>query len=265
MRMQGMNMMPLCDASSLFHSTTLDYTCPVLCAHVQQGPLGKFVGSLGWWGPIVYALLYAVCTLAFVPGSLLTVCAALLFSNFMTIGRGASLALSVAVVSVGSTAGACAAFAVGRTALGRCECASRTHTRAGHIAHALDSAIAERGFTTVLLLRLSPIIPFNILNYALALSRVRFIAYAAASWLGMLPATVLYVYIVWAIRNAVLSRGASITYDVLVYGVGSAATLALVLALTLVARNALRSISIADVKDAEDAEDAEVHARIIDS
>src|SRR5262249_18426533 len=47
----------------------------------------------------------------------------------------------------------------------------------------------------VLLLRLSPVFPFNLLNYALALTRVRFRDYALASWIGMFPGTVMYVYI----------------------------------------------------------------------
>lgn len=75
----------------------------------------------------------------------------------------------------------------------------------------------------VLLVRLTPLVPFNVLNYALGLSSVNLIPYIAYSWLGMIPGTLLYVYIGWAAVGAVTSNASgteSILKDVLVYGVG---------------------------------------------
>lgn len=60
---------------------------------------------------------------------------------------------------------------------------------------AIDAAIAEHGFKIVLLLRLSPVFPFNLLNYALGLTRVQVRDYVLASFIGMLPGTALYVYL----------------------------------------------------------------------
>ena len=60
---------------------------------------------------------------------------------------------------------------------------------------ALDRAIEQRGALIVLLTRLSPIFPFNLLNYALGLTGVRFWTYVAVSWVGMIPGTILYVYL----------------------------------------------------------------------
>ena len=62
-------------------------------------------------------------------------------------------------------------------------------------AAAIDRAIQKNGFKVVVLLRLQPVLPFNMLNYALGLTSIRLRDYALASWIGMLPATVLYVYL----------------------------------------------------------------------
>jgi len=61
--------------------------------------------------------------------------------------------------------------------------------------------VGREGFKIVLLTRLSPIFPFVILNYAFSLTKVRFGAYALASWIGMLPGTLMYVYIGSALGN----------------------------------------------------------------
>jgi uncharacterized membrane protein YdjX (TVP38/TMEM64 family) len=116
-----------------------------------------------------------------VPGSILTVAAGLLFG----------LPFGVALTSAAGTLGASAAFAVGRFAA-RDWVAQRVATRPR--LHALVAATGPRGFLFVLLARLSPLIPYNLLNYALSVTSVRFRDYVLATWLGMLPATVLYVY-----------------------------------------------------------------------
>jgi uncharacterized membrane protein YdjX (TVP38/TMEM64 family) len=59
----------------------------------------------------------------------------------------------------------------------------------------IDAAIAKEGLKVVLLLRLSPLVPYNALNYALALTGVRFRDYVLGSWIGMLPGTVLYIWL----------------------------------------------------------------------
>jgi uncharacterized membrane protein YdjX (TVP38/TMEM64 family) len=115
------------------------------------------------------------------PGSILTVAAGLLFG----------LPFGVALTSAASTLGACAAFAVGRFAA-RGWVAQRVATRPRF--HALVAAAGSRGFLFVLLARLSPLVPYNLLNYALSVTSVRFRDYVLATWLGMLPITVLYVY-----------------------------------------------------------------------
>lgn len=135
--------------------------------------------SVAW---LVYVVVYVVATVLLVPGSILTLAAGFFFG----------LLLGVVVVSAGSVIGATCAFVVGRFFV-RDWVAQRTERLPKF--RALDKATAHDGFTVVLLARLSPLFPFNLLNYALALTSVRLEHYVVASWIGMLPATILYVYV----------------------------------------------------------------------
>jgi uncharacterized membrane protein YdjX (TVP38/TMEM64 family) len=96
------------------------------------------------------------------------------------------------IVSLAATLGATAAFLIGRHF-------ARTWVEGKLAAHpkftAIDQAVSRNGWQTVLLTRLSPAFPFTLLNYAYGLTHVSLKEYVLASWLGMLPGTVLYVYI----------------------------------------------------------------------
>lgn len=131
---------------------------------------------------MVFIAAYVVACVLLVPGSLLTLGAGFVFG----------LPVGIVIVSVSSTLGASAAFLIGRYLVrdwveGRLSSMPRFA--------ALDRAIGERGALIVLLTRLSPVFPFNLLNYGLGVTRVKFLHYVVASWLGMLPATGLYVYL----------------------------------------------------------------------
>ena len=130
---------------------------------------------------IAFVALYIVATVCFLPGVILTFAAGAIFG----------VVNGVALVSLGSTLGATAAFFVGRT-LAR-DWISRRIV-AWPKFNALNAALGARGFWIVLLTRLSPAFPFFLLNYAYGVSAVRPRDYIAGSWLGMLPATVAYVY-----------------------------------------------------------------------
>ncbi len=145
---------------------------------------------------MIFVIAYAVACVAFVPGSLLTP------------GAGAVFGPVVGSVcaSLGSTAGASLAFLVGRF-VARDAVARRI---AGNPRfRAVDDAIAREGWKIVLLLRLSPLFPFVFLNYALGLTRVRFRDYVVASWIGMMPGTVLYVYLGSVLGEAFLRGDAT--------------------------------------------------------
>ena len=159
-------------------------------------PVGEWIEAikttivdLGPYGPLLYVAAYVLATVFFVPGSALT-----LFAGVPWGVAGGTL-----VVSVASTLGAAAAFLVGRYLLRDWVSARIAGQRTFS---AIDRVVARQGFRIVLLTRLSPVLPFNLLNYAYGVTSVSFRDYILASWLGMLPATVLYVYLGYAAAQA---------------------------------------------------------------
>ena len=190
----------------------------------------QWVAGLGVWGPIVFILGYAVAAVAFIPGSLLTLAAGAIFG----------LAKGTVYTLIGATLGASAAFLVARYgARGAIE-----RRIAGNAKFAaIDKAVGREGFKIVALLRLSPIFPFNLLNYALGLTQVSFWPYVAAS-IAMLPGTLLYVYYGKAAGSlAALAGGAKTekgTGDWVVLGLGLVATIVVTTFVTRLAGKALR-------------------------
>ncbi|MBI5248847.1 MAG: TVP38/TMEM64 family protein [Desulfomonile tiedjei] len=144
--------------------------------------------GLGAWGPIFVSLFYIVACVLLLPGSVLT------------LGAGFLFGVPVGLLSAwtGATLGACAAFLVGRT-LARDWVARKVSGNPKFAA--VDEAVGREGFKIVLLLRLSPVFPFNFLNYALGLTKVSFGKYALASLIGMLPGGLMYVYFGSAARS----------------------------------------------------------------
>lgn len=149
----------------------------------------EWVRTLGFWGALLYFLVYVVGTVLLVPGMALTLGSGLLFGVLW----GSIL------VSLASVSGATIAFLIARS-FGR-EWTRKRIERYSTF-KIIDGAIGENGFKIVFLLRLEPVIlPFAILNYALGLTRVRLRDYVLASWIGMLPAAVLYVYLGTSLKS----------------------------------------------------------------
>lgn len=138
------------------------------------------VDALGAWGPIVFCVGYVIAAVAFVPGSLLTLAAGAIFG----------LVKGTLVVLVGATLGSSAAFLVSRYAARQWV---EKRLRGNSQFASIDRAIGQDGRRIAFLLRLSPVIPFNLLNYALGLTTIRFADFVVAS-VGMVPGTLLYVY-----------------------------------------------------------------------
>jgi uncharacterized membrane protein YdjX (TVP38/TMEM64 family) len=186
------------------------------------------------WGLVVLALAYTPAALLFIPASM------------VTIGAGAVFGVEAAVVaiSLGSTAGACLAFLVGR-GIGR----PWVEEMVGHSPRfgALDRAVAANGLKIVFLTRLSPIFPYALLNYTYSLTRVSLRDFLLASWLGMLPGTFLYIYVGRSLRGVGVllddlfaGRGGENLVQTLFLLAGLAATVAVTVFITRLARNALR-------------------------
>jgi uncharacterized membrane protein YdjX (TVP38/TMEM64 family) len=193
------------------------------------GQLLEWTESLGAWGPVVLAAIYVVGTVLMVPGVILSLGAGFAFD----------LVVGVITISVGSTLGAIAAFLIGRTlARGYVEQLAARHPKFA----AIDRAVEASGFKIVLLTRLSPVFPFNLLNYLLSVTKVRTRDYALASWIGMMPGTVLFVYLGKTAKDlSQILRGdlqTGIEHQI-VLALGLLATIVVTVYVTRVARRAL--------------------------
>lgn len=188
-----------------------------------------WVHGLGAWAPFVFAALYVGACVLCVPGSLLTLGAGFLFG----VVPGALL------VSFASVTGATLAFLLGRYAAR--DWVSRRISENDRL-RSLDEAVAREGWKFVLLTRLSPAFPFNLLNYAFGLTRVSLRAFVLASWLGMAPGTLLYVYLgSLAADLASLGTGGRVRSPAewAFYALGLVATVAVTVHATRLARKAL--------------------------
>lgn len=168
----------------------------VLDSTIGQGWVGSAVDSFLEWieenpvpGIFVFVVVYFVATVFFVPGSILTLGAGFVFAN--AFGLGAGVVLGSLAVFVGASAGALASFVLGRFLLR--DWVSGLAAKYA-LFEALDNALAEKGFRIMVLLRLSPIIPFNALNYIAGVTAIGFWQYTIAMF-AILPGTVLYVFL----------------------------------------------------------------------
>ncbi len=190
-----------------------------------------WVGERGPWGAALLGGLWIPGAVLLVPGSVLT------------LGTGFLLGpvWGLVVVSIGSTLGATAAFLVGRR-LGRDWVRERIggHERLSGV----DGAIEREGLKVVLLLRLSPLIPYNALNYALSLTGVGLRDYVIGSWLGMLPGTVLYVALGAGARSLAAALTGAGERPAAWVALAAAGLAAMAGAVWLVARAARRALSV---------------------
>lgn len=190
----------------------------------------QWVDALGSVGAIAFIGLYVVATVAFLPGSLLTLGAGVVFG----------IVWGSVYVFVGATLGAIAAFLSGRYFARRW---ISKKIAMNPKFQAIDEAVGKAGFKIVLLTRLSPIFPFNFLNYAYGVTGVSLKDYALAS-VGMIPGTIMYVYIGSLAGNlATLGRANPSPNPVaqwLIRILGLVATVAVTLYITKIARQALK-------------------------
>jgi uncharacterized membrane protein YdjX (TVP38/TMEM64 family) len=187
------------------------------------------VEGLGVWGPVYFILIYIACCVLFIPGSVITLAGGAIFG----------VVLGSVYASVGATLGATAAFLVGRYLL-RQRVAKKID--GSEKFQAIDDAVAEEGWKIVFLARLSPIFPFNLLNYAFGLTKVSLRGYVIASWIGMIPGTVAFVYLGSLAGSVAAVEEGSTPTSTLTWAiriVGFVATVVVTVFLTQVARKAL--------------------------
>ena len=220
------------DRRIIFFATAL--VALLVAAYVL--PVREWLGLLLNWidahrgiSWLVFIVAYIVATVLLAPGFILTVSAGALFG----------VVHGTIIVSVASTLGATAAFLIGRT-IARDWVAQRI--QGIKLFKALDRALAKKGFWVVLLTRLSPLFPYNLLNYAYGLTGVKVREYVLGSWIGMAAPTLLYVYVGSLVRNfSAISRGkVSLGAGKMwLIAVGLAATATVVVLVTKMAQRAL--------------------------
>ena len=164
----------------------------ILRSYLSVHQIQAFVSSLGRWGPLVFVLLYVIGPAFLVPGLPFDLVAGILFGPIW----GTVYAL------VGSTLGATVAFLAART-VGR----DWTEERLSGPLKKIKQGVDRGGWEFVAFVRLVPVIPFNLLNYALGLTRIRLVPYVLASFVFMAPATAVYVYAGWAGGEALTGEG----------------------------------------------------------
>ena len=198
----------------------------------------EYINSLGAIGAVVFVLGYVLACIAFVPASILTLAAGAIFG----------LAKGIALVFVAAMLGATAAFLIARyVARGAIEKRVVNNEKFA----ALDAAIGAQGRRIVFLLRLSPVFPFSLLNYALGLTRVTFADYIIGS-IGMLPGTVLYVYYGRLVGDvAALAGGVKAPKDAGYYAVLILGLVATVVVTTIVTRTARTALNDATTLPAQ--------------
>ena len=194
-----------------------------------QGSLER-IRDLGSIGPLVFGSIYVIAVVALLPGLVFTMGAGAIYGIF----TGTLVAL------VSATLGATAAFLVGRY-LAREWVANRIENNQRF--KAIDKGVAKEGWKIVGLTRLSPFFPFNLLNYAFGITRVSLRDYVLASFFGMLPGTLMYVY-VGSLAGNLSALGSNtqgkFTSEFVLYAVGLVATILVSLYITRIARAALK-------------------------
>ena len=191
----------------------------------------QWIDNLGPWGPLTYIIIYILAAVLLISGAILTLGAGVIFG----VVKGSIF------VSIASTLAATAAFLIGRY-FARGWVAKQIESQPKF--RAIDEAVAQEGWKIVGLTRLSPIFPFVFLNYAFGITQVSLRDYFFASWIGMMPGTVMYVYIGSLAKDlATLGAGgeqaSSIQWVIRI--VGFIATVAVTVYVTKIAKKALDS------------------------
>jgi uncharacterized membrane protein YdjX (TVP38/TMEM64 family) len=169
-------------------------------AMLRPESIGPAIRALGAWAPIGFILIYALGTVLFFPGSILSLLGGAVFGPVW--GTAWNLA--------GATLGATIAFILART-VARAWVARRL---GGRLRQLVDGVTAE-GWRFIALMRLVPLVPFNLLNYALGLTGISLAAYVLTSVVCMLPGAMAYTWLGYAGRSAAAGNGSALRYGLL--------------------------------------------------
>lgn len=214
-------------------------TIAVICLPVGDWMRGflEWLSGIGFWGPLVLAAAYIPLTVLMIPGSIPTLGAGFAFGVLW----------GVVAVSIGSVLGSSAAFLIGRY-LARDWVQERIADKPR--LRAIDDAVGQEGFKICLLIRLSPAFPYNLMGYVFGGTRIRFRDHFFASWAGMLPGTILYVYLGSTARSltdaaaGMQADGGALRWILL--GVGLVLTIVVTVYVTRIAKRSIARLVPAD-------------------
>lgn len=142
--------------------------------------LDALVGRLGAWGIALYGAIYVATVIVMAPAEIMSIAGGLIFGLW-----------SIPLVIVSATIGATAAFLISRYLL---RAKVREIAQRHPVFAVIDRAVSEEGWKLVLLLRLNPLVPFNLQNYAFGATDIALQSYAAATFFGIMPGAAAYVY-----------------------------------------------------------------------
>ena len=190
---------------------SLIVVCQIKFEIIQKVPnVIERTASSGPVGYLGFILIYIVSTVMMLPGSPLTFTAGALFGFWK----------GLIFVSIGSTLGASCAFMVSRYLIRK---SIEKRVLKNKKFQSIDNEIDEQGWKIVILARLSPIIPFFLLNYALGITKIRFIHFIFASWVGMIPGTTVYVLL--GTMGGAFINGKKSSFEWVLLGMGLIATI----------------------------------------
>ncbi|PCJ88860.1 MAG: sulfurtransferase [Thiotrichaceae bacterium] len=162
--------------------------------------LEQWLDQAGWWAPAIFIVLYISATVLFLPGSVFTLAGGVFFGPY----------LGILYNLTGATIGAALSFLIARYLA-----SDFVSQQSGGRLKQLINGVEAEGWRFVAFVRLVPLFPFNLLNYALGLTKIRFSEYVLASFIFMLPGAAAYTYIGYAGRNA-LSGGDGLIKNILI-------------------------------------------------
>lgn len=177
---------------------------------LDPAALDAWLDSLGLWAPIGYVALYALATVAFVPGTIFGLAGGVLFGPVW----GSLWNL------LGATLGATLAFLLARSIAG-----DWVERKAGRLLKRLIEGVDAEGWRFVAFVRLVPLFPFNLSNYALGLTRIPLLHYVVATLVCMVPGVVAYTWLGYASRGTLTGEADTARYGLLALGLLAAIVL----------------------------------------
>lgn len=202
---------------------SLIVVCQIKFEIIQNIPsIIETTASSGPVGYLGFILIYIVSTVMMLPGSPLTFTAGALFGFWK----------GLIFVSIGSTLGASCAFMVSRYLIRK---GIEKRVLKNKKFQSIDNEIDKQGWKIVILARLSPIIPFFLLNYALGITKIRFIHFIFASWVGMIPGTT--VYVLMGTMGGAFINGKKSSFEWVLLGIGLIATILVTLLISKIVKN----------------------------